>query len=212
MPILSADMVEREVVATLFHEARLGNPDALRRNVTAAMEQQRNLLLAALTTIEQRLTEQAELRRAALNALADTSLSPLVKQAMMGHAEEQIRAYEALEEQKRVVQAGLDVLTMQARSVQGIIDSPDLDPARMHEPAVMLALKRLIRLMVKRATLIRCNQREFMVELAISEILPDIRDNGSGESAWESNPPAQLVTTPTGFEDQGSHRATSALD
>jgi hypothetical protein len=31
------------------------------------------------------------------------------------------------------------------------------------------------------------------------------------ESAWESNPPAKLVTPPTGFEDQDSHRATSAL-
>ncbi len=32
-----------------------------------------------------------------------------------------------------------------------------------------------------------------------------------GESAWESNPPAQFVTPPNGFEDRGSHRATGAL-
>jgi len=38
-----------------------------------------------------------------------------------------------------------------------------------------------------------------------------LRESGSFESAWESNPPARLVTPPTGFEDQGSHRATSAL-
>jgi hypothetical protein len=31
------------------------------------------------------------------------------------------------------------------------------------------------------------------------------------ESAWESNPPATLVTPPTRFEDEGHHRATSAL-
>ncbi|PDW04920.1 hypothetical protein CJ255_00650 [Candidatus Viridilinea mediisalina] len=31
------------------------------------------------------------------------------------------------------------------------------------------------------------------------------------ESAWESNPPTRLVTALFGFEDQGSHPATSAL-
>jgi len=31
------------------------------------------------------------------------------------------------------------------------------------------------------------------------------------ESAWESNPPMKLVTPPSRFEDEDSHRATSAL-
>lgn len=32
------------------------------------------------------------------------------------------------------------------------------------------------------------------------------------ESAWESNPPAQFVTPPNGFEDRDSHRAMCALN
>lgn len=39
----------------------------------------------------------------------------------------------------------------------------------------------------------------------------EIRERGSFESVWESNPPAQFVTPPNGFEDRGSHRATYAL-
>jgi len=31
------------------------------------------------------------------------------------------------------------------------------------------------------------------------------------EGAWESNPPARLVTPPTGFEDRAGHRARSTL-
>ncbi len=38
-----------------------------------------------------------------------------------------------------------------------------------------------------------------------------IRESLVHESAWESNPPAKFATPPTGFEDQDSHRATSAL-
>ena len=37
------------------------------------------------------------------------------------------------------------------------------------------------------------------------------REFGKHESAWGSNPPAKLVTPPTRFEDEDSHRATSAL-
>jgi hypothetical protein len=37
------------------------------------------------------------------------------------------------------------------------------------------------------------------------------RETATHESAWESNPPATLVTPPTRFEDEGCHRATSAL-
>lgn len=33
----------------------------------------------------------------------------------------------------------------------------------------------------------------------------------SGESAWESNPPARLVTPPNRFEDGDQHRPTPAL-
>lgn len=32
-----------------------------------------------------------------------------------------------------------------------------------------------------------------------------------GKSAWESNPPAKLVTPLTRFEDEDSHRTTCAL-
>lgn len=190
MPMLAAEMVEREVVAALFQEARLGSPDALRQRVTAAMEGQRAKLRAAIGVLDGQIADQAEQRRAALAAVADPSLSPLLKRAMITHAEEQVRAVEALEVQRRTLEAGLEALELRARSVQGLIDNPDLDPSRFGEPAANQALKRLIRLVVKRATLVRCGPREFMVELAISDFSPDIRGNGSGESSdvlWHTN-------------------------
>src|SRR5690606_28068888 len=82
-----------------------------------------------------------------------------------------------------------------------------LDPARWNEPEAHFALKRALNLLVHGMTVRQEGPGAYYVEVEVYEI----RESGSFESAWESNPPARLVTPPTGFEDQGSHRATSAL-
>ncbi len=119
-----------------------------------------------------------------------------------------VLAYDEVEEQLRKLRLGMTVLDEKARSIMLILTDPLLDPSRWQEPEAAHALKRALKLLVHDLILREKAPGEFHVEVQLYEI----RQSLLHESAWESNPPAKLVTPPTRFEDEGSHRATSALE
>ncbi len=94
-----------------------------------------------------------------------------------------------------------------ARTIELTLSDPLLDAARWNESDAHFALKRALNLLVHGMIARQEGLGAYYIEVEVYEI----RENGSFESAWESNPPAQFVTPPNGFEDRGSHRATGAL-
>ncbi len=131
---------------------------------------------------------------------------------MVQCAEDVIAMCEQREGEQRTLRAGLRALDAQARSLDVLLHDPNLDPSRWHEPSVYQSLKRLFVHLIHGVELRACDEGGFVVELQLYRVLsPHSRENNTPESAWGSNPPAQFVTTPTRFEDEGSHRAASAL-
>ncbi len=96
------------------------------------------------------------------------------------------------------------MLDEKARSIMLLLTDPLLDPSRWQGPEATNALKRALKLLVHDLILREKAPGEFHVEVQLYEI----RQSLLHASAWESNPPAQFVTPPNGFEDRGSYRAT----
>ncbi len=102
---------------------------------------------------------------------------------------------------------GIEALDEKARAIELMLTDPFLDPAGWNEPEAHFALKRALNLLVHAMTVRQEESGACCVEVEVYEA----RESSAFESTWESNPPARLVTPPNGFEDRGSHRATSAL-
>jgi hypothetical protein len=196
----------------LFNDARQFAPERLANKLLAAAERRRRDLERALEVVSQELQECLKRRDAALDAVAERSLPEAVRSAMIQRAEAAVHAYEELESQQHALRAGMEVLNEQTRTIERILTSPLLDPARWKEPAVAQIIKRALHLLIHKAVLVEEKRGAYHIELWLyREEFLLFRESVANESAWGSNPPTRLVTPPTGFEDQGSHRATSAL-
>lgn len=213
MTILDAEKLEQMVLGAVFAETVRIAPRTLAKALGTAVERRRSELLSALEVLAGQ-SRDAELRRdeALDSLLRDRNLSDTVRQAISARAEAAVQELSELETNERTLRAGLSALDSQARSVERTLTNPDLDPARWEEPAANLALQRALRVMVRRIEVSRQSKGRYSVKIWLydAENLL-VSESVMSESAWESNPPAKLVTPPTGFEDQGSHRATSAL-
>ena len=75
------------------------------------------------------------------------------------------------------------------------------------------ALKQALALLVYRMELTEVEPHTFVVDVWLYDLASLVggRETVVSESAWESNPPARLVTPPNRFEDGGQHRPTPAL-
>jgi DNA invertase Pin-like site-specific DNA recombinase len=212
MPMLSADKLEHAVLEAVFNDTRQRRPELLAQKLREAAERRRLEIQQALNTLDQEMRASARRRDDALDAITDRTLSAVVRDAMARRVEEAVEAYTEMEGQQRTLQRGLEALDAQLRTAEIILTSPLLDPARWQEPAISQILKRALHLLVHRAELQEQKRGTYRVKLWLyREEFLLFRENVSFESAWGSNPPTRLVTPPTGFEDQGSHRATSAL-
>ena len=176
------------------------------------MARKRDALLQAVELVEGQLAELRERQQAAFDSLTMSykGVSERTRAALAQHADTAVAACDAMEEQVRTLQLGVGVLDEQARTIDGILADPNLTPERWREPAVYQSLKRLFAVLVAGAELRAADSGGYVVASQVYRV-PQSRENGTTESAWESNPPARLVTAPTSFEDQDSHRATSAL-
>lgn len=182
MPMLSADALEGAVVEAVFNAAAGRAPEALRDRLNAAIEHRRGRLLDALAVIERQLAEAAQRQAAALEGITARDLTPAVRAALIQHADGLVKEVDDLEGQRRVLAAGLDALDDQARAALGLLVDPDLAPERWQEPGPAQALRRALRLVVERATLLR-EGAGYVVELALR--LP-VRDKGSDEGTLET--------------------------
>ncbi|GAB4444914.1 MAG: hypothetical protein OHK0015_46740 [Chloroflexi bacterium OHK40] len=209
LPMLSAEALEQAVLEVVLADLQERSQEALLAEINAAVERRRAELEKAIELAEERLAELERRRSAALDALTFQlkSASERVRAALAEQADDALAACDEAEEQIRKLQLGIEVLDEKARSIELTLTDPFLDPARWNEPEAHFALKRALNLLVHGMTVRQEGPGAYYVEVEVYEI----RESGSFESAWESNPPAKLVTPPTGFEDQGSHRATSAL-
>lgn len=184
MPMLSADELEQAVVTAIFTRGYL--PAELRGRVAAAIDAARTQLLDALDLLTGRLAEELERRAAALDSLTDRSLSGAVRQAMIQHAEQIVASCEKLEGEQRTLRAGVGALDAQARSIDALLNDPNLDPARWREPSVYQALKRLFTHLIHSAELHTCANGGFVVDLRVYRVLsPQGRENGTNESTLE---------------------------
>lgn len=209
LPMLSAEVLEQAVLEVVLADLRERSQEALLAEINAAVERRRVELEKAIELAEERLAELERRRGAALDALTFQlkNASERVRAALAEQADDALAACDEAEEQIRKLQLGIEVLDEKARAIELTLTDPFLDPARWNEPEAHFALKRALNLLVHGMTVRQEGPGAYYVEVEVYEI----RESGSSESAWESNPPARLVTTPTGFEDQDSHRATSAL-
>src|SRR3712207_6059508 len=85
--------------------------------VDQAAQQRRDELLQALDQLEQLVGTAQQQRDAALDALADRTLSPRLKAAYAERAEAAVEAYETRLEQQRTVRVGLAALDDRMRTV-----------------------------------------------------------------------------------------------
>ena len=209
LPMLSAEVLEQAVLEVVLADLQERSQEALLAEISAAVERRRAELEKAIELAEERLAELERRRGAALDALTFQlkNASERVRAALAEQADDALAACDKAEEQIRKLQLGIEVLDEKARAIELTLTDPFLDPARWNEPEAHFALKRALNLLVHGMTVRQEGPGAYYVEVEVYEI----RESGSFESAWESNPPARLVTAPTGFEDQGSHRATSAL-
>jgi DNA invertase Pin-like site-specific DNA recombinase len=209
MPMLSAEVLEQAVLDVVLADLRERSQDELIAEINAAIERRRDELEQAIDLAGQRLAELEQRRSAALDALTFQfkNASERVRAALAEQADDAVAACDEAAEQIRKLQLGIGVLDERARSIERTLTDPFLDPARWNEPGAHFALKRALSLLVHAMTLREEAPGAYYVEVEVYEI----RETDAFESAWESNPPAKLVTPPTGFEDQDSHRATSAL-
>ncbi len=212
MPMLSADLLERHVLEAVLDDLTNDAMPVFLAAIERAIDARRGELHIALAMLEGERKRLEVERDAAMNAITDPALSPLLKTAFVERAEAAVQAYAALEAKQRVVQTGLAVLDTQAHTVTATLNNPDLDPGRWQEPRVYEALRRALHLLVHEAWLVEEAPRTYTVELKL--YTPEsllIREFTTSESAWESNPPAKLVTPPNRFEDGGQHRPTPTL-
>jgi hypothetical protein len=210
MPLLHADLLERVVLEAVLHDLHERSHAELLAEITAAIERRRSELTSAVALAEGQFAELEQRRNATLDALTFQfkNASERVRAALAEQADAAVAACDEAEEQIRKLRLGIEVLDERARVIERTLTDPLLEPERWNDPAAHFALKRALNVLVHRMTLQQERPGAYYVEIELYEI----RESVSLESAWESNPPAQLVTTPTGFEDQDSHRATSALD
>lgn len=209
MPMLSADELERMVLEVVMKDIIERSREALLEEINDAIARKRGELLSAIEVAEERLRELEERREAALDALTTQykGVSERTRAVLAEQADRMVLAYDEVEEQIRKLRLGMTVLDEKARSIMLILTDPLLDPSRWQEPEATHALKRALKLLVHDLILREKAPGEFHVEVQLYEI----RQSLLHESAWESNPPAKLVTPPIRFEDEGNHRATSAL-
>jgi hypothetical protein len=183
MHLLNADEVEQAVIDTVFASLSLAS---LRSRVLATIERQRADIATALSQVTAELADARTIRDDALRSITDRTLSATIRAAMAAYAEEQVEAFQRLEDERDVLQAGLDALDGQARSVDLLLCHPDLDPARWKESAAMQALKRLFAVLLHSATVERCADGGVVVHLRVYRMLSgDGRENGSDESMLE---------------------------
>ena len=169
-------------------------------------------MASGLVDKEQLLKEAARRRTEALDALLDRTLSSVLRSVMAAHAEDLVCQYEEIEGEQRRFRTELEALQAQVVMVDLTLNTPLLEPDRWNDEDSQQALKHALRLLCHKMELIELEHNKYTVELWLHKAENVfVRQIGSNESAWGSNPPAQFVTTPTGFEDQDSHRATSAL-
>ena len=209
MPMLSADVLERLVLDVALKSTYERSQDALLEEINEAIARKRTELTSAISVATERLRERAERRKSALDALTRQyqGVSERTRAVLAEQADQAVAAYDEVEEQIRTLQIGLQVLDEKARTITVILTDPLLDSSRWQEPEAYHALKRALKLLVHQLILREKAPGEFHVEVQLYEI----RQSLLHESAWGSNPPARLVTAPTGFEDHDGHRATSAL-
>ena len=208
-PMLSAEVLEQVVLDVVLADLKERSQEALLAEINEAVGRRRAELVKAVELAEERLAELEQRRSAALDALTFQfkNVSERIRAALAEQADDAVAACDEAEEQIRKLRLGIDVLDEKARAIELTLTNPFLDPARWNEPEAHFALKRALNLLVHAMTLRKEGPGAYYVEVEIYEI----RESVSLESAWESNPPAKLVTPPTRFEDEGSHPATSAL-
>jgi hypothetical protein len=213
MPIVSADKVELVVLDAVFAETSRVAPKRMLKELHEAVERRRRELTQALAVAEAQKQQLMQRRDQDLDAIvAGQDLPSALRQALISRAEASNQALIDIEAQERTLQLGLESLEVQARNTAAMLSQPNLDPARWAEPEVNSALQRALRVMVRKIHLSRQTNGKFTIEIWLSDALNGLfSEIATFESAWGSNPPTRLVTPPTGFEDQGSHRATSAL-
>ncbi len=213
MTILSADALEKVIVQAVFSEVSQRSPDNLIKGLTVAVARRRQEINKAMEILATQRRNLEQRRDSTLDALMDANdLSAAVRKALTERTEAAIQELDMLQGQHLTLQTGLDILDSQARTVHAIIANPNLDPNRWHEPRVTVALQRALHVLVRRIEVHRQSRGLYTIKiwlvkaenLLFSELDPS-------ESAWESNPSTKLVTPPTSFEDQDSHRAICAL-
>lgn len=209
LPMFVADMLEQVVLEVVLADIKARSQEALLAEINEAVERRRAELVKAVDLAEERLAELEQRRNAALDALTFQfkNVSDRIRTALAEQADAAVVACDEAEEQIRKLRMGIAVLDEKARVIEQTLTDPFLDPQRWHELEAHFALKRALSLLVHAMTVRKEGPGAYYVEVEVYEI----RESVSLESAWGSNPPARLVTAPTGFEDQGSHRATSAL-
>lgn len=208
MPIISAEALEEAV----FIDACQSRGDSWLAELRQSAAQRRTALEHELSEKEQQLKDAARRRTEALDTLLDRTLSSVLSSAMAVHAEDLVRQCEEIEGEQRRLRTELETLQAQVLMVKLTLNTPLLETERWSAEEAQQALKRALRLLCHKMVLIELERGRHTVEIWLhkAEYLL-VRQTLSHESAWESNPPTKLVTSPTGFEDQDSHRATSAL-
>ncbi len=213
MTILGAEQLEQVVLEAVFAETSRVAPRALLAALNEAAARRRTELTTALEVLAKQHQELARRRAEALDALVQTrNLSDMRRQALSDRTEAIITELATIEAQQQTLRAGLDSLDAQTRSIEQILRQPNLDPARWEEPSVNAALQRALHIMVRRVEVLKVAPQNYTVKIWLPDAVNwQFSEIVTHESAWESNPPAKLVTPPTRFEDEGDHRATSAL-
>jgi DNA invertase Pin-like site-specific DNA recombinase len=209
MPMINADVLEQVVLDVVLADLKERSQEALLAEINEAVGRRRTDLVKAVGLAEERLAELERRRSAALDALTFQfkNASERVRAALAEQADDAVADCDEAEEQIRKLRMGVDVLDEKARAIERTLTDPFLDPARWNKPEAHFALKRALKLLVHAMTLRKEGPGAYYVEIEVYEI----RESVSFESAWGSNPPAQFATTPTRFEDEGNHRAASAL-
>jgi hypothetical protein len=209
MPILSADALEQLVITAVFQHAAEQAPGQLLQELSAALQRTRATLLEATRLVDEELQESASRRDWALDMVADKSLSPTLRQAFVERAEEAVQAYAALQVRRRTLELGIETLDARARSISLALGQ-EVAVDRWREPAVYEAIRRALHLLIHRAILREVQRGTYVIDLQLYTIEGLIgREFDTGGGAWESNPPAPLVTPPSDFEDREGHRAPS---
>jgi site-specific DNA recombinase len=166
LTILGADKLEQTVLEVLFAETSRVAPRALIRAVNEAVERRRDELTRALMTLDEQIAEAMKQRDELLDTLVrDTTLTPLLRQAMMERAEVAVSKLTHVKAQQETLRAGLQTLDAQARNVGRTLQQADVDPKRWREPVVRTALQRALRLMVRRIEVTKQAPREYTLEI-----------------------------------------------